>query len=252
MGWLVGCRSPCRWCCSSGRAVHPLFRDLDRAGPRIEPDGVLVATIDPQRADLEPALRVALYERVRKQCFQTPDVAAAGISFLTPLGGGGFTPPVAVETPSGPCARRRTAMCSATDFLRLVPHLRTPVISGRDFTEGDRKGAPRVAIVNEAFVRLFLAGASPLGRTLTIFPNTSRALQSWSSAWRRMPLFIGPRSRAPDLVPAGCAVRCTGIYVRLSRLSVRTSGAAPAGSRSGDRGRAQRQSTSVADVPLAR
>ena len=52
----------------------------------------------------------------------------------------------------------------------------TPVTSGRDFTEGDRKGAPRVAIVNEAFVRRFLTGASPLGRTLTIFPNTLRAL----------------------------------------------------------------------------
>jgi putative ABC transport system permease protein len=35
---------------------------------------------------------------------------------------------------------------------------------------------PRVAVVNEAFARKFLAGASPLGRTFTLFPRSARAL----------------------------------------------------------------------------
>jgi predicted permease len=42
----------------------------------------------------------------------------------------------------------------------------TPLVAGRNFTDGDRKSAPPVAIVNQAFVRRFLNGASPIGRTV--------------------------------------------------------------------------------------
>jgi predicted permease len=38
-----------------------------------------------------------------------------------------------------------------------------PLLAGRDFTEADVLGAPKVAVVNEAFVRRFKLGASPIG-----------------------------------------------------------------------------------------
>ncbi len=38
-----------------------------------------------------------------------------------------------------------------------------PLISGRDFTERDNAGAPKVAIVNQTFVRKLLDGRNPLG-----------------------------------------------------------------------------------------
>jgi ABC-type antimicrobial peptide transport system permease subunit len=40
-------------------------------------------------------------------------------------------------------------------------------LAGRDFSNADGPGAPPVAIVNEAFARRFLDGASPLGHTIT-------------------------------------------------------------------------------------
>ena len=43
--------------------------------------------------------------------------------------------------------------------------LGTPLMAGRDLTDLDRPGAPRVAVVNEAFARKFAGGASPIGRT---------------------------------------------------------------------------------------
>jgi len=46
-----------------------------------------------------------------------------------------------------------------------------PLISGREFADGDAAGAPGVAIVNEEFVRRFLPDRSPLGVRL----NTRRA-----------------------------------------------------------------------------
>jgi predicted permease len=196
----------------------------------IEPDRVLVATIDPQRADVEPALRVALYERVREAVLQTPEVAEAGISFLTPLGGGGFTPPVEVEELSG---RVRTDP-DGDVFGNLISDgwfrtFGTPVISGRDFTAGDRHGAPGVAIVNQAFVRRFLAGASPLGRTLTVFPSTPRALQFVVVGVVGDAVYSSAREAAPPtwyLPMAQFDVQ--GFPFDIARLSVRTSGAPPA------------------------
>ena len=40
----------------------------------------------------------------------------------------------------------------------------TKLISGRDFNDNDKKGAPLVAIVNEAFVRQLFPGENPLGK----------------------------------------------------------------------------------------
>src|SRR5260221_13776419 len=42
----------------------------------------------------------------------------------------------------------------------------TTLKAGRDFDERDAKGSPPVIIVNETFVRKFLAGRSPLGTTV--------------------------------------------------------------------------------------
>ena len=43
-----------------------------------------------------------------------------------------------------------------------------PLLAGRDFTRADTLGAPRVAIVNEAFARKFNLGANPVGKHLNI------------------------------------------------------------------------------------
>ncbi len=40
----------------------------------------------------------------------------------------------------------------------------TKMLAGRDFATADTRGAPAVAIVNEAFARKFTGGANPLGR----------------------------------------------------------------------------------------
>ncbi len=52
-------------------------------------------------------------------------------------------------------------------FNELLPGFFTtmgvPLIAGRDFSERDTAGAPQVAIVNETFVKRFVAAGSPLG-----------------------------------------------------------------------------------------
>jgi putative ABC transport system permease protein len=46
------------------------------------------------------------------------------------------------------------------DYLRTM---RIPIVSGRAFTPADRDGSLLVAVVNQAFVKQYLAGAEPIG-----------------------------------------------------------------------------------------
>jgi putative ABC transport system permease protein len=54
-------------------------------------------------------------------------------------------------------------MSISPGYLRLF---RIPVLRGRDFTENDIAGAPRVALVNQAFARQFFPNQDPIGQHL--------------------------------------------------------------------------------------
>ena len=150
------------------------FTTLTNRDLGFDQDQVLVVTLDPTRTTIEPAQRVALYERVRAAVLEVPDVLDAAISHRTPVGGGGFTPQIEVGSVI-------TAVNSDDAFGNLISPgwfntFGTRLVAGRDFTESDRKGSPRVAIVNEAFVRKMFGGRNPLGQTMAVYPRTPRAL----------------------------------------------------------------------------
>jgi predicted permease len=57
--------------------------------------------------------------------------------------------------------------------------LKIPILLGRDFTERDDAGAPKVGIVNQKFVKRYFGGANPLGRHIGmgIDPGTKMDIQ---------------------------------------------------------------------------
>ena len=55
-------------------------------------------------------------------------------------------------------------------FFRTIG---TPIVAGREFTSLDREGAPKVVVVNQAFVRHFLAGGRALGKRMKVGADTS-------------------------------------------------------------------------------
>ena len=57
-----------------------------------------------------------------------------------------------------------------------------PLLAGREITASDGLGAPKVAIVNEAFAKKFNLGANPVGRDDGDRPQPAR-WTSGSSAW---------------------------------------------------------------------
>jgi predicted permease len=60
---------------------------------------------------------------------------------------------------------------------RYFETLGMSLLAGREFTEEDTLGAPRVAIVNETFARYFFGTASPLGHRFGFGPDKTDAIE---------------------------------------------------------------------------
>jgi predicted permease len=193
-----------------------------------DPDPVLVATVGATTTNTDPRSRVPLYERVREAVVQLPGVADAAISFVTPTAGGGFTPPIDVSTAGDPI--RVTPNSDVFGNLISPGYFATfgtRLVAGRDVTDQDRRGGPGVAIVNETFARRFFGGASPLGQTFTLYPNTPRALPVEIVGVAADAVYTSPR----DPVPAGWYVpiaQVAGFPLDSILLSVRAKSGSPA------------------------
>src|SRR5262245_24612934 len=138
-------------------------------------DRVLLVTVNAQRTEIPAAERLTTYERVRHRVAAVPGVAAAAASFVTPVSGGTWNNrievPGSVELPE----RQRQSNFNAITPGWLAT-FGTKLISGRDIRESDTKSAPLVILVNEAFAKKFLNGASPLGHTITTTPLQTREI----------------------------------------------------------------------------
>jgi putative ABC transport system permease protein len=119
-----------------------------------DPDRVLVVDVDTERVRTDAAGRMRLFQRILDAVRGVPGVAYAGGSIWTPVDGG----------------RRMGDSQSRIAFNFVTPGwfpaYGTTFRAGRDFTERDTAGSPPVVVVNHAFVRAFMPGESPLGKTI--------------------------------------------------------------------------------------
>jgi len=104
------------------------------------------------------------YSQVLQHVESLPGVESAALASWLPLGLEGCKGhDVAVdgyERPPGEDSVYNFAIVSPGYFSTL----RVPIVTGRGFADSDGAGAPRVAIVNEAFARRFWPGRDPVGR----------------------------------------------------------------------------------------
>ena len=124
---------------------------------------VIVASINIQPLQLEPDARGDLLTRLRDAALGTPGVQSAALSVVTPISGSTWS--YRLELLDG----KPIETADKGVFVNLVSPdwfktYGTRMVAGRDFTAADKRGAPNVAIVNEAFARKFTGGANPMGR----------------------------------------------------------------------------------------
>ena len=111
-----------------------------------------------------PAARVAYFDRLEAQLLTIPAVEQTSVANVLPAHG------VNQRTFEIEGRPRTPGTEDAVQFLTIGTGYFTvvgaPVISGRDFNEGDRMATPRVAIVNESFVATYWPGEEPTGKRL--------------------------------------------------------------------------------------
>ena len=206
------------------------FVVLSSRGLGFERDRVLVATVNAHSASIDAAQRLQIYGAARDAVRALPGVADAALSAQTPPIDG-MTMILGLRQVSGGPLLIDRPLEERLGILGFVgpgffSTLGTPLLAGRDFTERDAKGAPLVAVVNQAFARAYLNGESPVGHTLqSSMPVFSFAIVGVTAdaVYRSVRAPVQPVVYVP-LAQATWAP--TPMTAQLD-LSVRTAGGAP-------------------------
>ncbi len=138
------------------------------------------------------------YRQVLEQARALPGVASVSVSTGFPVRGTSFGMPFTIvgRPVSDPGQRPGAGFNMVTpDYFKTFG---IPIQRGRAFTEQDSSGAPRVAIVNDAFVRQYLTGLDPLKTRLLIeqlLPGETRLGEAVE--WEIVGVYRAVRNRGP-------------------------------------------------------
>jgi len=158
---------------ASAAALTRSLINLARQEFGFHADRVLVVTIDPARAGYEYARLGPLYREVAARLRALPGVSAAALSYYSPFNECCWAFSISVEGARGP-NDGRSAMLNRVSPGYFAT-LGTRLLRGRAFDERDTPASARVAVVNDAFVRRYLAGTEPIGRRFGIGGDRRRS-----------------------------------------------------------------------------
>ncbi len=140
------------------------FRRLATLDPGFDRRGVLRVDVDFTGTGLEGERRAEARREMLERLRALPGVESASASLITPVSGITWNDVLVVPgyEPSGPMDALAYFNTVSGDYFET---LGTPLLVGRDLGDADGAGAPRVAVVNEAFAHKFFGKASPLGKS---------------------------------------------------------------------------------------
>lgn len=145
-------------------ALRGMQRSLD-APLGFRPQGVMLADTDLHMAGYSDDSQLSVRKRVLEEAARLPGVISAGAIDERPLNAGGSSGPVFRE---GTTDFRGSNSVMEAKFYSISPGylrtVRTRLLLGRDFTWHDDAKAPKVAIVNETFVRKMFGSSAAIGR----------------------------------------------------------------------------------------
>jgi len=142
------------------------LRDTDRG---FQNASLLTMSVELPEGYVESGRSPATWDRVAAALRTAPGVKLASLSTFTPLSGRDRFMPITVRGHDPGLTGDRVIHFNhvSEGFFET---LGLPLLEGRTFTELDREGSPRVAIVNESAVRKFFRGRSPQGEILRFGP----------------------------------------------------------------------------------
>lgn len=140
-----------------------LWRTLDKLrsiDPGFETRNILLFSINPSSAGYKGSRIQQLYENLQTRLKALPGVVSVSYSSDALLDGGLWTTDVRIQGQSEKRTVETQMLAVGSEFFETM---RIPLTMGRTFRAEDLHAAQPTAIVNQAFVRLFLGSKDPIG-----------------------------------------------------------------------------------------
>ena len=123
-----------------------------------------IAEIDPRSAGYRVDQLDLLYRRMLDRLQRVPGVKAVTAATYAPMSGDSWNEGVFVQGKPAPHEQDDYGATWSRVMPGFFAALNDPILMGRPLTEQDSANSPKVAVINEAFVRKFFKGESPIGR----------------------------------------------------------------------------------------
>ena len=139
------------------------FRNLMTFNPGFREHGILLLQIDIRNfltnAHISPSLVKSLQRELLQDIRAIPRVQSADMSTHVPLDGSSWTLGFYLNDVRG----SSKFTWASTQYFETME---IPVLSGRGFNERDTESSPKVAVVNETFIRDYCGGTNPVGKVI--------------------------------------------------------------------------------------
>jgi len=141
--------------------------NLSSIDPGFGAQRLLLFDVDGSRSGYQGDKLQGLYERIREKVTAIPGVRSVTLSDTALISGSENTEGITIpgyKARSGQSPRTYTIL-AGSHFLTTME---IPILAGRDIGDGDSPKAPRTAVVNETFARMYLDRQNALGRTFDL------------------------------------------------------------------------------------
>ena len=151
------------------------FAQLAATSPGFNPrDALMVALAVPSEKYDTPEKQAGFAAAVVNRFRALPGVASAAATHVLPFAGNDYV--LGLEIQGKDVAQ---SDLPSTNYFAVTPDyfkaMAIPLIRGRYFTDQDRAGAPRVAIISQSLANQFFPGKDPLGQHI----NMTNGPQAW-------------------------------------------------------------------------
>lgn len=155
---------------SAGLCAQTLV-NLRRIDLGMRTDHLLMFSVAPKLNRYSDEATYQFFEQLTERLAAIPGVKLVSSGTTPPVAGNDMDTNVTVPgyTPPSDEASNSNYDDVGADYFRTMG---IPLISGREFTVGDNAGSPKVAVVNEEFVRHFLPGQNAIGHRFAVGHGT--------------------------------------------------------------------------------
>jgi predicted permease len=141
------------------------FVNLATHNPGFRSENLLTFSLDPLLSGYTPERASSFYRQLTERSRTAPGVQTVASAMFAPFSDSDASTNVSVE--GHPNREDEDTDCRLNGISPGYFHtLGLPLVAGREFTPSDNHDAPKVAVVNEAFVKYFFGNASPIGRRM--------------------------------------------------------------------------------------